>query len=128
MVLAMLPSFLFVCRSVCVCVCVCVCSLLRHVRLCVTPWTEALQTSLSVGILQARILEWIAMPSSRASSQPRDWTWVSCIVGGLVTIWATREDSQKCGLLPKNCLWPIFYTRYKIYIRYIVLKPAESTR
>ena len=29
------------------------------------------------GILQARILEWIAMPSSRGSSPPRDWTWVS---------------------------------------------------
>ena len=31
------------------------------------------------GILHARILEWIAMPSSRRSSQPRDWTCVSCI-------------------------------------------------
>ena len=37
------------------------------------------------GILQARILEWVAMPSSRESSQPRDWTCVSChscIAGG----------------------------------------------
>ena len=31
------------------------------------------------GILQARILEWIAMPSSRRYTRPRDWTWVSCI-------------------------------------------------
>ena len=31
------------------------------------------------GILQARILEWVAIPSSRGSSQPRDWTWVFCI-------------------------------------------------
>ena len=31
------------------------------------------------GILQARILEWVAMPSSRRSSWPRDWTWISCI-------------------------------------------------
>ena len=31
------------------------------------------------GILQARILQWVAMPSSRGSSQPRDWTPVSCI-------------------------------------------------
>ena len=30
------------------------------------------------GILQARFLEWVAMPSSRGSSQPRDWTCVSC--------------------------------------------------
>ena len=33
------------------------------------------------GIFQARILEWIAMPSSRGSSQPRDQTQVSCIPG-----------------------------------------------
>ena len=31
------------------------------------------------GILQARTLEWVAIPSFRGSSQPRDWTWVSCI-------------------------------------------------
>ena len=31
------------------------------------------------GVLQARILEWIAIPCSRGSSRPRDWTWVSCI-------------------------------------------------
>ena len=49
-------------------------------------------TRLSVhGILQARILEWVAMPSSRGSSQPRDWIQVSHIVGGFFTIWATRE-------------------------------------
>ena len=34
------------------------------------------------GILQARILEWVAMPSSRGSSQPRDRTHVSCLAGG----------------------------------------------
>ena len=33
------------------------------------------------GILQARILEWVAIPFSRGSSQPRDQTWVSCIAG-----------------------------------------------
>ena len=31
------------------------------------------------GIFQTRILEWVAIPSSRGSSWPRDWTWVSCI-------------------------------------------------
>ena len=36
-------------------------------------------------ILQARILEWAAFPFSRGSSQPRDQTHVSCIVGGLFT-------------------------------------------
>ena len=42
-------------------------------------------------ILQARILEWVAIPFSRGSSQPRDQTWVSCIVGSYFHIWATRE-------------------------------------
>ena len=49
------------------------------------------QAPLSMGILQARILEWVAMPSSGGSSQLRDWTQVSCIAGGFFTIWATRE-------------------------------------
>ena len=43
------------------------------------------------GILQARILEWVAMPSSRVSFQPGDATQVSHIAGGFFTIWATRE-------------------------------------
>ena len=34
---------------------------------------------LSMGIPQARILKWVTMPSSRGSSQPRDWTQVSCM-------------------------------------------------
>ena len=37
---------------------------------------------LSLGILQERILEWVAVPSSRGSSQPKDRTQVSCLVGG----------------------------------------------
>ena len=43
------------------------------------------------GILQARILEGIAMPSSRGSALPRDRNQVSCIAGGFFTVWATRE-------------------------------------
>jgi len=37
------------------------------------------------GILQARILEWVAIPFSRGSFQLRDGTWASCIAGGLFT-------------------------------------------
>ena len=44
-----------------------------------------------MGFLQAGRLEWVAMLSSRGSSQPRDRTEVSCIVGGFFTVWATRE-------------------------------------
>ena len=38
------------------------------------------------GILQVRILEWVALPFSRGSSQPQDQTRVSCFVGRLLTI------------------------------------------
>ena len=43
------------------------------------------------GILQARILEWVAIPFSRGSSQGRDQTQVSCVAGRFFTVWATRE-------------------------------------
>ena len=43
------------------------------------------------GILQARILEWVAIPFSRGSSRPRDQTQVSHIAGRCFTVWATRE-------------------------------------
>ena len=49
------------------------------------------QGSSVYGILQARILEWVAIPFFRGSSSPRDLTQVSCIAGGLFTIWANRE-------------------------------------
>ena len=55
-------------------------------QLFVTPWTVAHQAPVSMGILQARILEWVAMLSSRGSSQPRDQTQVSCIASRLLTI------------------------------------------
>ena len=43
------------------------------------------------GILQARLLEWIAIPFSREASRPRDLIQVSCIAGILFTIWATGK-------------------------------------
>ena len=58
---------------------------LSYVQLFTTPWTVDLQAPLSLGILQARILEGVAMPSSRGSSQPKDQTQVSCIVGEFFT-------------------------------------------
>ena len=45
------------------------------------------------GILQTRILEWVAVPFSRESFQPQDQTKVSCIAGQFFTVWATREAS-----------------------------------
>ena len=66
------------------------------------------------GISQARILQWVVILSSRGSSQPRDWTCISCIVSGFFIIWATRPlaepkwdtnqwngELQLCGKSPK---------------------------
>ena len=75
-------------------------------------------------ILQARILEWASIPFSRGSSQPRDWTWVSCIVGGFFTIWATREaqeywsgyqifPSQEPNLGLLHCRWILYKLSYQ---------------
>ena len=41
------------------------------------------------GVLQARILEWVAIPFSRGSSRPRDRTWVLCTAGRFFNSWAT---------------------------------------
>ena len=43
------------------------------------------------GILQAKILEWVAICFSRGSSLPRDWTRISCIADRFFIIWTTRE-------------------------------------
>ena len=59
------------------------------------PMDCSLPDSFVHGILQARILEWDAISFSRESSQPRDWTEVSLIVGRLFTDWATREHQKK---------------------------------
>ena len=56
----------------------------------VTPWIVAHQAPLFMDF-PGRILEWVVISFSRASSQPRDWTWVSCIAGWFFTIWVIRE-------------------------------------
>ena len=48
------------------------CSSLHHVQLFVTPWTVAHQAPLSTDFSKPRILEWVAIPFARESSQPRD--------------------------------------------------------
>ena len=69
----------------------CCVELLSRVRLYATPRTVACQGPLSMGILLARIVGWVAMSSSRESSQPRDGTQVSRIAGGFFTVGATRK-------------------------------------
>ena len=43
------------------------------------PWTVALQDPLSMRLFQAKILEWVAMPTSKGSSWPKDQTCISCV-------------------------------------------------
>ena len=53
--------------------------------------------------VQARILEWVAFPFSRISSQPRDQTQISCIAGGFFTSWATgKPKNTGVGSLVEN--------------------------
>ena len=59
--------------------CVRVISCFSRVRLFASLWTVAPEAPLSLGILQARIPEWVAMPSSKGSSWPRGWNQVSHI-------------------------------------------------
>ena len=74
------------------------------VQSCPTLWDPvdcSLPGSSIQRILQARILEWVAIPHSRGSSWLQDQTWVSCTAGRFLTIWATKEapqtvDLQKC--------------------------------
>ena len=63
-----------------------------HLTLC-SPMNCSLPGSIVYKILQARILEWIAVPFSRVFSQPRDQTQVSHNAGRFFTIWANREAS-----------------------------------
>ena len=56
--------------------------------------------SLVYGILQARILEWVAISFSRGSSQPRDRTWVSHMAGRFFIFWATGEPRREQNIPP----------------------------
>ena len=71
------------------------------------------------GILQARILEWVAIPFSRGSSRPKDWTLVSHIAGRffepgiVVSVWnpfwaVDREGQQKLWGLGENVIYSLF--------------------
>ena len=61
-----------------------------HIWLFFDPTHCSLPGSSVHGILQARILEWVAMSFSRGSSQHRDQIYISCLAGGLYC-WATQE-------------------------------------
>ena len=71
------------------------------------PMDSSLPSSSVHGILQAIILQWVAIPFSRGSSWLRAWTQVSCMAGRFFTIWATREAKGKpqgeCDLRAPCC-------------------------
>ena len=54
-----------------------------------------------------RILEWVAYPFSSGSSQPRNWTGVSCPAGGFFTNWAVREALLTWGYIELKSLWDL---------------------
>ena len=68
--------------------------ILSCVRLFLTLWSVARQAPLPMGILQARILEWVATPSSRGFSPRRDWNCISCVGRQILYYWATREAPE----------------------------------
>ena len=85
--------------ALCVCVCVCVCVCTHLVAQSCKTLCDPMECSPSgcsvYGIFQARILEWVAIASSRGSSWPRDWTQnISCVscIGSLYNC-ATWEAS-----------------------------------
>ena len=57
------------------------------------------------GILQARILEWVAFPFSRGSSWPRNWTEVSCIAGRI--LYQLSYQGSPCHIPNHNTPWAI---------------------
>ena len=72
------------------------------------------------GILQARILEWVAFPFSRVSSQTRDWTQVSCIGRRVLYCWATGGNPDKKSVRCQGDIQVI------LSIRYLTLKALKG--
>ena len=77
--------------ALCVCVLNCVCLFL-------TPWTAAHQAPLSMGFLQARLLQWVAVSYSRGSSHPRDraLSHVSCTSRWVLYHWEAQVLALYC--------------------------------
>ena len=95
---------------------------LSHVRLFATPWTVAHSGSSVHGILQARILEWVAISFSRGSSQLRDQTWVSCIAGRRFILWANRE-ALRTRWMRRN--FPTSY--HNIHYKVVMVNIAQTS-
>ena len=90
------------------------------------PMDSSLPCSSIHGILQARILEWVAISFSSRSAWPRDWTWVSCTAGRFFTIWTTREAHHTDIRQLIEICW--IFTSWQLisYFRYYFYKRNEQ--
>ena len=87
-------------------------------QVCLTLQPHGLQPTrlFYSGILQARILEWVAMPSSRGSSQPRDQTQVFRIAGRFFTICTTWESPQRIRIQGEVCFVSFLDRRHLTFL------------
>ena len=85
----------------------CVLSHFIHVQLC-DPMDCSLPGSSVHGILLAGILEWVVLPSSRGSSQPRDGTHISCDCRQILYCWVTHTKSQNVNLFGNRVFADVF--------------------
>ena len=101
-------------------------------RIMTNPWRESrsvVSDSLQPhGILQARILEWVAFPFPRVSSQPRDRTQVSCIAGRL----STREvrDNPRQHIKKQRCHFAdkgTYTQNYSFFVSHVQLWELDHT-
>ena len=114
-------------------------SLSEVTQLCPTlcnPVDCSLPGSFLHGILQARILEWVAISFSRGSSWPRDQTGVSCIGGRCFNLWATSSVISKNYTTASRCslclliasayeLRIVWRKSYKSYLGFIFSRCRE---
>ena len=80
-----------------------------------TPQTSSPGSSVH-GIVQARILEWIAIPFARGSSRPRDRTQVSCTAGRFCTLWVTGK-SQNETIKQANKIFSLWATGLQLLVK-----------
>ena len=81
-----------------------------------SPMDHSLPGSPVHGILQASILEWVAISFSMGSSQPRNQTWVSCIEDRFLTDWTTREAPKGNIEVSKQTVTGVFRKRVCIHL------------
>ena len=99
------------------------------------PMDCSLPDSSVHGILQVRVLKWVAYPFSRETSQPRDWSRFSYIAGRSCTNWATREtqlrvrDIQLIQSFLSHCCWIfkrpfLMQVQFKSFYTQVIVMPS----